>query len=291
MKLSPVLPFGLLFVAAGCGSHAAPLHPLESAAVSPPALAEKYDAGATGTIKGTVVWKGELTTARSFHEAKAAIGSAAIHDDARNPHLPRVNPNGKGVGEAVIFLRKVEPSRSKPWDLSAVRAEMNEGHIRIEQGTAGHLTGFVRAGQEIEMVSHSKELEILRARGSAFFTLAFPEPEKPLRRKLRASGLVELTGATTNYWARSWLFVVDHPYYTRTDTEGRFTLDNVPAGHYELVCWMPNWLVGRFERNPENLYVGRLWFLPPMEMTEIVQVRRGEIVEANCKVGETDFKR
>ena len=31
--------------------------------------------------------------------------------------------------------------------------------------------------------------------------------------------------------------VADHPYYSITDENGKFKIENVPAGEYEIVFW------------------------------------------------------
>jgi hypothetical protein len=36
---------------------------------------------------------------------------------------------------------------------------------------------------------------------------------------------------------RSWVVVVDHPFYTITNEDGKFTLSNVPPGQQTLAIW------------------------------------------------------
>ena len=33
------------------------------------------------------------------------------------------------------------------------------------------------------------------------------------------------------------VLVFDHPYFTGADAKGRFRMDNIPPGTYELVAW------------------------------------------------------
>ena len=37
----------------------------------------------------------------------------------------------------------------------------------------------------------------------------------------------------------AWVVVADHPYYTLSDDQGRFRLDEIPPGRYTLVVWHP----------------------------------------------------
>src|SRR5262249_40869073 len=136
----------------------------------------------------------------------------------------------------------------------------------VRQGQIDGHIGFVRRGDAVAMVSRDTFFYSLHADGAAFFTLAFPDPEKPLTRRLTEKGLVELTSGAGSFWMRAYLFVDDHPYYARTDGQGRFTLEQVPPGNYELVCWLPSWRVERQERDPETGQVSRVFFRRPVEI-------------------------
>ncbi len=281
----------LLLIIAGCGKPVTPLHSLAELKAETPILGAHFDPKATGAICGRLVWTGELPHEHSFRDAKVGIGAAMEQIEKKNPGLPRVKQPDNGVASAVIFLRTVEPSRSKPWDLPPARIIMNDGSIGVEQGNGVHSCGFVHVGDEIEMNSITKSFETLRFQGASFFTLAFADADKPVRRTLPTTGVVELSSAAGNFWARSWLFVAEHPYYTLTDEDGRFTLTGVPEGDYELVCWMPNWNVERFERDPEMLNVSRVFFMPPLEKTTTANVKRDGVVYVEFQASVGDFAR
>ena len=38
-------------------------------------------------------------------------------------------------------------------------------------------------------------------------------------------------------WMKTWVLVSDHPYFAVTDAKGNFSIDSIPAGNYEVVCW------------------------------------------------------
>jgi hypothetical protein len=78
---------------------------------------------------------------------------------------------------------------------------------------------------------------------------------------------------------RAFLFVDDHPYYARTDREGRFELTQVPPGCYEVACWLPNWREARHERDPETGMISRWYFEPPLESGKTVVVGKNEPAE------------
>jgi hypothetical protein len=129
----------------------------------------------------------------------------------------------------------------------------------------------------------------LHGGGANFFTLAFPDPDKPLARRLDRPGLVELSSAAGCFWMRGYLFVADHPYYCRTDSQGRFTLPQVPAGNYELVCWHPSWTEQGHDRDPESALICRLYFAPPVEIVRPVRVQAGAMQMVEFTLNEKSF--
>jgi hypothetical protein len=192
-----------------------------------------------------------------------------------NPNAPVVNPQTRGVAHAVVFLRGVDPRHARPWNHPPVCVEQREKRLVIVQGKTMDRVGFVRQGDAVEMVSRDAVFHALHASGAAYFTLTFPDAEQPLRRCLKNRGRIELCSAAGYYWMRAYLFVDDHPYYTRTDEQGRFVLEQVPPGRYEVVCWLPNWNKERHERDPESGLVTRLFFLPPVELTRPLTLMAG----------------
>src|SRR5262249_44220267 len=131
-------------------------------------------------------------------------------------NAPTIDPSNRGVANAVVFLRGVDPVRSRPWDLPPVQVAISDFAFKLHQGEWHNRIGFVRRGEAIEMTSYDPILHMLHADGAAFFTLAFPDAKKPLSRRLTKPGIVELSSASTWYWMRAYLFVDDHPYYACT---------------------------------------------------------------------------
>jgi hypothetical protein len=88
---------------------------------------------------------------------------------------------------------------------------------------------------------------------------------------------------------RGWLFVDDHPYFTHSDAEGRFTLPQVPPGRYELVCWLPDWHEAFRERDAETALICRLTFCPPVEIVQPVQLASRQMQSVSIQVDASRF--
>ena len=189
------------------------------------------------------------------------------------PHQPKVHQGG--VADVVVFLRGVDGARARPWDHAEVSLEFRDRQMRLQQGQITTQAAFVRCGSAIEAVNRDADYHALRGRGADFFGMPLIKTDEPSRRTLLKSGIDELTSGAGYYWQHAHLFVDEHPYYARTDADGRFVLDQVPAGSYQLVCWMPSWIVTRKEIDPETAVIARLVWAPPQEQQLSVHVTPG----------------
>ncbi len=252
-----------------------------------------FDSRTAQAIRGTVHWGGAIPTVPALR-ARVNLsldGLTHLPITRPNPNAPQIDPGSRAVGNAVIFLRGVTTSQPRPWDLPPVLVEMSKYRLVVRQGDTKGTVGFVRRGGSLTMVSREPVFHVLHAGGAAFFGLPFPDPQQARRRSLHRQGVVELTSGAGYYWMRGYVFVDDHPYYTRTDGRGQFVLPQVPPGSYDLVCWMPNWKEARHERDPETGLITRLVFGPPAESVRRVTVsadRPGP--EVGFTISASDFR-
>lgn len=268
---SAVLILPLLAGCAGQPSHADEPEEQEIA------LAQSFGPHATGTIHGHVIWDGPVPVAEETLVRAIAFNPTLHRNPARfrTPHVPRVHARNRGVENAVVYLRGIDPARSRPWHHAGARVEFRDRELVIQQGDRVGNIGFVRQGSAIEIVNRDVEYHNLHGRGAAFFAQPLLKHHHVHERKLADAGVVDLTCGAGYYWMHAHLFVAEHPYFVQTDAAGRFTLEGVPAGTYELVCWLPSWHVVRKQFDPETGIVARLTWVAAREQVQMVVVRTG----------------
>ena len=64
-----------------------------------------------------------------------------------------------------------------------------------------------------------------------------------------------------------------------TSGNGDYILPQLPAGTYEMVCWLPSWHVARKEIDPETAIIARWAWQAPREQTAKVSVQAGQTSE------------
>jgi hypothetical protein len=280
-----------LLLLTGCGG--APADSVEaSPAGEPPAAAGRdFDIQTVGAIRGKVTWSGSAPAIDGYRvHVNPPIGSPPQPKVFRdNPNAPVIDPLSNGVLHAVVFLRGVEPSRAKPWSQPPVTIAMRDRRITVLQGKSTSSVGFVHTGDAVDVVSRDSVFHSLHAGGAAFFTLALPDPDRPRTWRLSSPGPVELSSAAGYYWMRAYLFVDDHPYYARTSPNGSYVLDDIPPGHYELVCWLPEWHEARRERDPESGQVTRVYYGHPVEKVKPVTLKAHDSLAVDFTFATGDF--
>ncbi len=193
----------------------------------------------SGTIVGTVKWSGPLPRLAAYPITKdPAICDPESHK-TRDLERLIVGPQS-GVANTVVFLKNI--SSGKAMEMPEPRRFLDQRHCRYEP----HIL-LVPQGELLKMKSSDATLHTIHMNGAATYNLPFPFPNQVISRAMQSTGLVDLKCNGGHVWMNAELMVVPHPYYVVTDESGRFELNNVPPGSYEIVAWHEGWGVVRQE--------------------------------------------
>jgi hypothetical protein len=69
------------------------------------------------------------------------------------------------------------------------------------------------------------------------FNVAMPKTLKEKEQKFRKPEAPFPVKCDVHPWMQSYIAVMDHPYFMVTSTDGKFKIDNLPAGTYEIEAW------------------------------------------------------
>ena len=184
-----------------------------------------YDEGpvtGSGTIEGTVVFNGAVRTQKII-PTKDVETCGGVREEA----LIRVGPD-KGVESAVVYL--VDVAKGESWPAPAKKPDRDNVKCRFVPDVQG-----MRAGQ-LDVVNKDPVLHNTHGyygKRTAFNT-ALPNQGQTITADLSKAGTVRVD-CDAHGWMEGWIYVVDNPYYAVTGTDGKFAINDVPPGEYNLV--------------------------------------------------------
>lgn len=221
------------------------------------------------SVSGRVVWDGETPKVAPFRAMASPLAENRDRAmrDWPNPMAPRINPANKGMAGVMVRLHGMA---GPPAPAGPIRVEARDGQIILIQGGEARQIGVARVGDTVEFVSRQERLQVIRARGAAFWAAPLPERDKPTRRVCDKAGWVEFSSAAGQYWARAHLLVADDALATWTDADGRFRLEGVPEGAGKVVARVPDWRLERFDRDPETTEPARADYRPARDFEAIL---------------------
>lgn len=182
-----------------------------------------------GSITGQVLFKGDDPAPKVYAITKdnAFCGSG-------NREIDFVKVNNGALQDVVVFLHKVKAGKAFP-PLAG----------KIDQQNCEFLPflSIMHNNQPVETINqdpvlhnvHSYE-QIGKAKKTKF-NISQPKPSTIRKHiKLKRGDALKIE-CDAHDFMHSFVFVAKNPYYARVDKQGQFSIDNIPAGNYELRAW------------------------------------------------------
>ena len=182
-----------------------------------------------GTLKGHVKYDGKAPKKKRLRmDADPVCGSS--HSSPVLSENFKMASDGS-MAEALVYLKNVSYNGSVP----------SEPAVLDQKGCVymPHVFGMV-AGQELLIKNSDATLHNIHSmpKVNKEFNFAMPKVVKEKKATFSKSEPDPFyIKCDVHPWMKTWVLVSDHPYFAVTDEKGNFSIDGIPAGTYEVVCW------------------------------------------------------
>jgi plastocyanin len=137
-------------------------------------------------------------------------------------------PDGKPVADAVVFVQE-EIARAttapRPATMDQIDKTFVPGLLPIVAGTRVSFPNHDQIHHHVYSFSRTKTFELPLYKGEDATPVLFDKV-----------GVVKV-GCNIHDWMSGIILVLPTPWFARTDTDGRFNVENVPGGKHTFVAW------------------------------------------------------
>jgi plastocyanin len=131
-----------------------------------------------------------------------------------------------------VFVRLPNGAAKGDWK-AAKAAEIDQKDCMYIPRIQGQV-----AGGEINIKNSDGTLHNVHTyKGSeSWFNQAQPKGEGPIKKELEDTKVIKFQ-CDVHPWMRGFVIVTDHPFFAVSGADGKFKIEKVPAGKYEVEAW------------------------------------------------------
>ena len=181
-----------------------------------------------GEGKGRVKYLGKPPKAKRIRMDEDPV-CAASHKERVNQEKMILDAEGN-MANVIVYLKGV------PYNGEAPSNEV----IIDQKGCvySPHVMG-VQAGQPIKILNSDAVMHNIHGlpKVNKEFNFGMPKSLKEKSVIFDKAEDVFVIKCDVHPWMKSYTQVFDHPYFAVTDTNGAFSISNVPDGSYDIVAW------------------------------------------------------
>lgn len=182
------------------------------------------------TIKGKAFYEGKVPKLRPIKMDADPI-CLTKHADPVSPDFLVL---GEGNTLANVFVRIVSGVPKKDYPAPAEAAVLDQKGCMYHP----HVLG-VMVNQPVDILNPDGTLHNVHAMAKVNkeFNIAMPKFRKKITRTFDQPEVMVKMKCDVHPWMSGYVAVMEHPYFDVSETTGEFTIENLPAGTYEIEAW------------------------------------------------------
>jgi hypothetical protein len=193
-----------------------------------------------GAVKGRIVWGGEPIP----KPQEINVNKDQEHCLAKGPLLGEelvVNDKNRGVRWVFVWLAP-EPG-GPPLAIHPDLKEIKHKQVEIDQPYCQFIPHALalRQGQELVAKNSSAISHNVNWTGHPLKNpggnVIIPAKQSHTIEGLNADRFPVKVACNIHGWMNAWVRVFDHPYFALTDADGKFEIQQAPAGNFRVIVW------------------------------------------------------
>lgn len=181
-----------------------------------------------GDLIGTVKYDGKAPKKKTIRMDSDPVCSSA-HQDAVYNQSFIVDENGN-FANVIVSIKSVSNDNDAP----------SEPVVLDQKGCmySPRVIG-VQVGQKVKIINNDPTMHNVHGlpKTNPEFNFGMPKTVKEKLITFKKAEDPFVVKCDVHPWMKSYIQVFDHPYFAVTGTDGKFTINNIPSGEYEVVAW------------------------------------------------------
>ena len=190
-------------------------------------IASTAFAGVSGTVKTSKKSSTKKLNMKSDPQCKK-IAKDKISND--------IVVNGGGLADTMVYIAN-PPKKDK----NGKKFKAPKKAVKLDQIGCRYIPKVfgVMVKQKIEIINSDPMLHNIHPTGKNSFNLAMPTQGMKLKKKFKKASVFTPIKCDVHPWMQAYAGVFKHPFFAVTDKNGKFNIDGVPDGSYDIVAKHP----------------------------------------------------
>lgn len=178
-----------------------------------------------GSVSGTVVYKGKAPDKKKLQVTKdaAICGKKDIYDESL------VVGRGGALANTVVFIDGIAGGKA-----AGAKVVLDQVGCRYAPHVQAAMIGSKLTVKNSDAAMHNVHSYL---NGSTVFNFATPTQGSQVEKELEEEGPIAVKCDAGHTWMNAWVYVLEHSYFSVTGQDGKFTIEGVPPGTYQVKTW------------------------------------------------------